>query len=130
VTPHQITAREARAFWAHPSQWIGGTPDQIPETGVVYWACGPICGGFRDGPYPGVLLADYGAKPEGWGRLTEPARAILRAVWKAYEPQLILGLTESNNRAALAFNRRIGFAPTGLLTLASGQTLTLQGWRP
>lgn len=130
MTPHQITAQQAREYWAHPSQWVGGTPDQIPETGIAFWACGPICGAFRDGPWPGVLMADYGAKPEGWGRLTAPARAVLRAVWAAYEPQLIVGWTDSTNRAALAFNRRIGFRVTGEMTLANGDKITTQEWRP
>ena len=131
MTPQKISADEARQFWAHKTQLEpGATPDMLRDEGVDYWACEAICGAFRQGPYPGVLMADYGAKPEGWGRLTEPARAILHAVWAHYQPQLIVGWTEEHKRAALAFSKRIGFERTGEMTLASGARIITQQWRP
>lgn len=130
MTPRLIGQPEARAFWSHPSQLEPGiTADMLPDHGVEYWACGPICGAFRLGPWPGVFMADYGVKPEGWGRVTEPGRAILAAFWAARAPQLIVGWTDSTNRAALAFAKRLGFVVTGEMTLANGKRITAQEWR-
>lgn len=130
MTPRQLTAREAAFYWSHPSQLEPGiTPDMLPD-GPVYIACDSICGAFRLGPWPGVWMADYGARPEGRGRLVKPAQAILRAFWQGWQPELIVGWTASTKRAALAFNRRIGFQPAGEMTLANGTRIIAQEWRP
>lgn len=124
-----VKAHEARGFWAHPSQHVGATEADLPETGVLYMASGPICAGFRLAGYPGVYFADYGVKPEGWGRLTDPAKEILAEFWRMASPELIIGWTEASNRAALAFAKRIGFRETGQMSLTSG-ALVAQEWRP
>lgn len=130
MRPRQITHRDAAFYWSHPSQLEPGiTPDMLPE-GPIYMACGCICGAFRPGPWLGVWMADYGARPEGWGQLTEPAKAILHAFWDAQKPQLIVGWTDSRKRAALAFSKRIGFRVTGEMTLADGTRIVAQEWRP
>jgi hypothetical protein len=131
MNPRRIGVEAAREYWADASQLEDGiTPDMIQGDGVQFWACGPICGGFRRGPWPGVLMADYGVKPEGWGRLAEPARAILDAVWREYKPNAIAGWTDSRKRAALAFSKRIGFRRCGEMALEDGATIIMQEWRP
>lgn len=74
-------------------------------------------------------MADYGVKPEGWGHLVPPARAILKAFWERHDPQVICGWTEKENRAALAFARRLGFKKVGDLPLADGGVVVTQEWR-
>lgn len=124
----RITIDAARAFFAHPSQHLLITPENLPGEGFEYWAQGPICAVFHLAPWPGVWMAHYGAKPEGWGHLTEPARAVLREFWGARQPERIIGWTHETNRAALAFARRIGFERDGEMHLPSGKIIT-QGWR-
>lgn len=131
MTPRVVTVDEARAFWAHPSQHEGGfTEADLPAVGVEYVACGPICCAFRPGPWPGVVMADYGARPEGWGRLDDPGRAILFAFWGARLPAAIMGWTDSRKRAALAFSRRLGFERVGQIHLEGGREVVMQVWRP
>lgn len=124
----QITVDEARAFFAHPSQHVFGiTPDRLPEEGVEYWASGPVCGVFHLAPYPDVWMGHYAVKPEGWGKATEPAKAILRAFSEAKQAHRIIGWTPSSNRAALAFAKRLGFVVDGVMPLPEGEII-MQGW--
>jgi RimJ/RimL family protein N-acetyltransferase len=74
-------------------------------------------------------MAHHGCKPEGWGKAVGAARAGLAAFWGDVSPELIIGWTAKDNRAALAFARRVGFFETGVLRLESGDVIT-QGWRP
>lgn len=127
-----IGVAEAREFFAHPSQLRASgieSPDDLPETGFEYWACGPICGAFHMTAWPGVWMAHYGAKPEGWGRLVPHARACLHAFAAARRPLRIVGWTSAGNRHAVAFARRIGFEEDGRMPLPGGDVI-LSGWRP
>lgn len=121
---HQITAAEAREFFAHPSQGLKG---DLPEDGVAYWADGPVCAAFRDFSWPRVLDVHCGVKPEGWGRTVPHARAILEAVWAFYAPELIVAQSLERNRAVLAMNRRLGFEVIG--TMQTPERVVIQGWK-
>lgn len=126
----KITVEEAREFFSHPSQQLLDiTPDALPDEGFEYWAQGLVCGVFHPMPWPGVWGAHYGVKPEGWGRLVVPARAVLQEFWAAHEPKRIVGWTPESNRAALAFARRLGFVVDGRMPLGS-ETIVMQGWAP
>lgn len=118
---------EARAFWSHPSQQLLIVPDDLPDEGFEYWADGPVCGAFHRTFWPDVFMAHYGVKPEGWGRATIPARRILRRFWGVHGPQRIIGWTDSRNRAALAFARRLGFEIDGEMPMKNG-AVVMQGW--
>ena len=125
----RIGANEARGFFAHRSQQIGFLPGELPDDPAFeYWACGPICGVFVFGLWPSVWNAHYGVKPEGWGRLKEPATAVLSAFWDAKGAELITGWTPERNRAALAFAKRVGFFEYGRMPLPGGDVI-LQGWK-
>lgn len=110
----------AREFFEHPSQWRSARPEQLPESGMAYYISGPICGVFHDVPWPGVIGAHCGVKPEGWGQIVPHAKAILHRVWDDFAPALIVAWTDKGNRATLAFNKRCGFVvhgemPTGVV---------------
>lgn len=130
MSPRRVDVREARRFWAHPSQHVMGShPDTLPQgEPFQYWAHGPVCVVFHPTFWPGVWMAHHGCKPEGWGRAVEPARAILAAFQEAERPELIIGWTAKKNRAALAFARRVGFEEDGRLPLGSGDVI-MQSWR-
>lgn len=116
MTVRRVTAAEARAWFEHPSQLRGAmldSPDDLPVCGVEYLACGPICGAFHRAPWEGVWFGHYGVQPEGWGRLIEPARAVLAAFLARPDAETIIGWTDSGNRAAISFARRLGFVETG-----------------
>lgn len=121
----QITAAEAREFFAHPSQGLTG---ELPVDGVEYWADGPVCGIFRDFCWPRVLDVHCGVKPEAWGKTVPHARAILEAVWAFHSPDLIVAQSLESNRAVLAMNRRLGFDVIG--TMPTPQRVVIQSWRP
>lgn len=123
-----ISVDEARAFFAHKSQQIMGiTPETLPADGVEYWACGPVCGVFNFGLWPGVWMGHYAVKPASWGNLTDSARMILVAFWDAKQATRIIGWTDSKNRAALAFSRRLGFVVDGEMPTKEGKII-MQGW--
>ncbi|KII11260.1 GNAT family N-acetyltransferase [Phaeobacter sp. S60] len=121
----RISVDQAREFFHHKSQQKASdiTPEDLPGGDFQYWACDGVCGAFHPDHWPGVWMAHYGVKPEVWGRTVQPARAILRAFWMAERPQLIIGWTAENNRAALSFSRRLGFRETGKMTLDSGNVI-------
>ena len=124
----KITVDEARQYLAHPSQQImDARPETLPVEGVEYYAVGPICGMFHRDHWPGVWMAHYAVKPEGWGLLTAPAKQILNEFWEAERPERIVGWTPASNRAALAFSKRIGFVVDGEMNLPSGKVI-MQGW--
>jgi hypothetical protein len=124
----KIDVEAAREYLAHPSQQtMGARPDNLPEAGVEYYAQGPICAMFHPSFWPGVWMAHYAVKPEGWGGLIAPARALLREFWRAESPKRIIGWTPESNRAALAFSRRLGFVVDGRMPLR-GATIIMQGW--
>ena len=124
----KISVNEARAYWSDRSQQIGGiTPETLPDVGFEYWADGPICGVFHPAAWPGVWMAHYGAKPEGRGRFVDHARRILCAFWEAHDPARVIGWTHSNNRAALAFAKRIGFQVDGRFPVQDGEII-MTGW--
>lgn len=125
----KITVDEARAYFAHPSQQKASmiTPDQLPETGVIYYAKDGVCVCFHDAHWPRVVMAHYAVKPEVWGKAIGPARAILAAFRADHQPEAIIGWTAETNRAAVAFARRLGFEEYGRLELPSG-TVIKQRW--
>lgn len=124
----RVSVEDARSFFEHKSQQIFGiTPQNLPETGCEYWVSGGLCVALHGQAWPGVYMAHYGAKPEFWGRLVEPAKDILAAFWAEKEPQRIIGWTAEGNRPALAFARRIGFEIDGKLKLPSGNVI-MQGY--
>lgn len=128
----KLTAREAREYFSDPTQLRASmleSADDLPEDRFEYWADGPICGVFHRTAWPGVWMAHYGVKREGWGHLADPARRILRAFWEEHGPERIIGWTDSRNRAALAFARRIGFREDGRMEL-NGYAVVMTGWRP
>ena len=129
VTP--LLAADARPFFDHPTQRRGASvdPAELHDNGILYRACGPVCGAFHAAPWPGVWMAHYGVKPEAWGQARDPARAILRAFWDEMQPARIVGWTKESNRAAIAFARRIGFTVDGRLDLQGGAVI-MQGWTP
>ena len=126
----RISVEEAREFFAHPSQLRGamlGSVDDLPDEGFEYWSDGPICGAFHPAPWSGVWFAHYGAHPEGWGSLKIPAQRVLRAFCAASGAACLIGWTNTRNRAAIAFARRLGFEITG--TIDAGR-VTATEWRP
>lgn len=125
----QISAKVAREFFRDKSQQIGFLPEDIPEDQPLeFWTCGPICGVFAYGLWPGVWTAHYGVKPEGWGRLKEPATNVLSTFWESRDVHLITGWTPEANRAAIAFARRLGFFEYGRMPTPGGDVI-LQGWK-
>lgn len=124
----QLTAAEAGEYFSHPSQqkWAGIKPEDLKDDGFLYWADGPVCGVFHDMPWPGLVMAHYGVKPEGWGQCVPHARAILKHVWADLSPVRIVGWTPESNRAALAFAKRLGFEIDGRMDLPSGAVI-MQG---
>lgn len=117
----------AADFFRHKSQQIGDIdPDNLPSEGFHYFSQGPVCGVFHLGPMPDVFFAHYAVKPEKWGHLRAHAKAVLREAAFELGAIAIVGWTDTKNRAALAFNRRIGFESRG--EIAPG--ITEQVWRP
>lgn len=125
----RIPVEEARAFFAHPSQQRAShiAPEDLPADGVEYWAKDGVCGLFHPSFWPDVWMAHYGVKPEALGRTVAPAKAILSAFWEEKKPARIIGWTKENNRAALAFARRLGFTVDGRMDLP--EPVIMQGWR-
>lgn len=126
----RITVDEAKPFFAHVTQLRGAklnSPDDLPEAGFVYWADGPICGAFHQAPWESVWFAHYGAKPEAWGGLRSPALRVLTGFCGDVGASCILGWTDIENRAAIAFAKRLGFRETG--TIDAGRVLQTE-WRP
>ena len=123
----KVTVDVAREYFAHKSQQLMMVPEDLPEDGLEYWADGPICGVFHRAPWPGVWMAHYGVKPEGWGNLAPHARKVLNAFWDAVEPIRIIGWTEKTNRQAISFARRIGFVVDGEFPTPNGG-IVMQGW--
>lgn len=126
----RITVEQARGFFVDPSQQIMGiTPEKLPEAGFEYWAQGAVCWAFHLAPWPGVWMAHFAMKPEGWGRSVEDARAVLCEFWAEKKPGRLIGWTPASNRAALAFTRRLGAVRDGVLPMPDGEII-MQGWAP
>ena len=124
----KITVDEARAYFAHKSQQLGGiTPETLPEEGFIYYADGHVCGVFHRAPWPDVYMAHYGVKPEGWGNTLEPSLRILNEFWNDVQPERIIGWTPASNKRAIAFAKRLGFVRDGEMPL-NGENLIMQGW--
>lgn len=125
----KIGVDAARGFFDHPTQRRGAMidPNDLPDDGMIYWSEGPICGAFHRAPWDGAWFAHYGALPDGWGRLTAPAKRILQDFSASEGARFLIGWTDVRNRAALAFARRIGFQQTG--TLDAGRVIVSE-WRP
>lgn len=109
----RITVDEARAYFAHPSQQVGVTPDDLPEDGVEYWADGPVCLIFHGTAAVDVWMVHLAVKPEGYGQLIEPTRRILAAFWAEKKPKHIVAWIEDHRAAAIAFARKVGLTEDG-----------------
>lgn len=105
----KITAAEARAYFAHPSQHVlGATPETIPDEGLEYWADGPVCLIFHETAHPDVWMVHLAVKPEGWGHLVDPTRRLLAEFWQAKQPRRIVTWIEEHRRAAVALATKAG----------------------
>ena len=124
----RITVDAARVYFQHPSQRVHGIdPDNLPDDGFEYWALGPVCGIAHLAPWPDVWMTHYAVLPGAKGGLVAPALTLLRAFWAEKQPVRIIGWTDSRNRAALAFNKRLGFVVDGSFP-ANGAQIIMQGW--
>lgn len=110
----KITAAEARAYFAHPSQQVlGATPETVPDEGLEYWADGPVCLIFHETAHPDVWMVHLAVKPDGWGHLVEPTRRLLAEFWQAKQPRHIAAWIEEHRTAAIAFARKVGLTEDG-----------------
>ena len=106
------------------------TPEGLSgDPAFQYWADGGVCGIFHRGLWPGVWMGHFGVKVCAWGKTVEPAKRILRDFWESEHPDLIIGWTSSENRAGLAFTRRLGFRVHGEMRMPAGKVIE-QNWRP
>jgi RimJ/RimL family protein N-acetyltransferase len=113
----RITREAAEAYFAHPSQRRASHLNgPLPEW-ATYYAQGDVCGAFHAFQWPGVVVAHLGVKPRSWGRLVEPARAILSEVWADLSPDLIVAMVHERNRAVCRFAERVGMKQSGRLAL-------------
>jgi hypothetical protein len=128
----RLTKQQALAFWEHPSQQLLDLqPELLPEDSELfkYYAEGPLCGLFHPGTWPGVWVWHIGVKPHGWGKLLEPARAILEYVWNDLNPDRLTTWCYTNNRGAVAMCRRMKFHQDGQFPTPKGE-IVMYGWTP
>lgn len=124
----RITVNEARWYLEHPSQqkWSMAAPDELPESGVEYYARDGVCGMFHPGMWPSVWMAHVAVSPLAWGKTVSPAKALLREFARDHGPELVIAWMDETNRAVLAFARRIGFTQYGRM----GCGVICMEWRP
>lgn len=123
----RILADDARAFFAHPSQCVYDLdPANLHDNGLIYYAQGNVCGVFNGPQVPGVYFGHYAVKPEGWGKSDDDALAVLNAFARDAGARAIVGWTDTGNRAALFFAKRLGFENRGEVIPG----ITEQVWRP
>lgn len=109
----KITADEARAYFAHPSQRrMGLDPQDLPDW-AEYRASGPVCLIFHQAPWPNVWMVHVGVKPEGWGHIAGPTKQLLAEFRHEQRATRIVAWIEDKNRAAIALARRCGFETDG-----------------
>jgi hypothetical protein len=96
---------------------------------MEYWRQGAVCLAFNQAPCPGVWQGHFGHLDGHEGQLERPTAAILAAFWREHDPRRIVGWVSSNNRAALAFFKRVGFVEDGSAPLGS-ESIIFLGWRP
>lgn len=120
---------EAREWLKHPSQQAMGisSDSEFPEEFVKFYKCGGIIGLCHPFQWPDVWSVHCIVNPEEWGRIVDPAKAMLHVAWKEHKPEAFVALTQETNRATLAFNRRLGFVQHGKLPLSTG--VVFQSWR-
>ena len=124
----KITASEAEAFFAHPTQRKGAKDGQPLPGEAEYFARNGVCLAFHWGHFPGLLMVHVGVKPEAWGRTVEPAKAILNEAWQHFAPGRVIAFVNQSNRATCKFAERIGFETDG--RMAMPDPVMIYGWSP
>jgi len=124
----KLTAEQAEAFFAHPSQRKGGKGGEVLPDEWEYRAQDGVCGVFHPSVIPGVWIGHILVKPEAWGNATNPARLILTDFAAETQALRIVGWVPECNRAMLALCRRLGFETDGRLPLP--EPVVMVGWRP
>lgn len=124
----RITAAEAEAYFAHPSQRKAAMLDgPLPDV-CEYRAQDGVCGAFHLALWPDVWMGHIGVLPQSWGQVEPAAMAILRDFYEEQQPDRIIGWVKERNRAMLALCRRLGFEIDGRLPLS--EPVVMLGWRP
>ena len=106
------TVDEARAYFAHPSQHVRVTPEELPDS-CEYWADGGVCLVFHTTAAADVWMVHIGVKPEAWGNTAKPAMRILQAFWRKKQPRRIVAWIDDHRRAAIALARKVGMVTDG-----------------
>lgn len=118
----RITRAEAVRFWSHPSQKADGP---LPEW-AAYYARDGVCLMVHPMPAHGVFMVHIGVFPQAWGRVTEPALALLNEIWADLKATRLVTWLPESNRHATALCRRLGAELDGRLPLA--EPLACYGW--
>lgn len=95
-------------FWDRRYAPAGDLP-----RGWAYYAAEGVCLAFHDVPWPRTVAVHVGVLREAWGRAVAPAKALISEMRDEYRPYRIIAWLHENNRAAIAFARRVGFAEDG-----------------
>ena len=122
----RITIDEARQYFAHPSQRNNADPETLPVW-AVYHALGGVCLLAHPMPLDGLWMVHLGVLPSAWGRVTEPARELLKEISAENRVERMLAWVPEDNRHVAALCRRVGFELDGRLPLA--RPLLMYGWR-
>lgn len=126
----RISREEGLTYLAHPSQLRGHrlqSPADVPWEGFEYWADGPVCLIFHQGPWEGVWMVHVAVRPEGWGKVDVATLGLLKAFAQTHGARRIIAWMDSRNRAVLAFAKRLGFVEDGRMRVGETEVV-MQGW--